>query len=201
MKTLKYRKISMIMVLLAALFLSFAVIPARVFAGANVPVDIDIPIKYAVNGNAPTAGGDTFTLAPDDPENPMPDGTSGGSKTVTINDEGSYSFGNIHFDRPEVCWYTITRNMEEQAGVKKDDSVYRAKVIALNDGRGYVLVYRKGSDEKHELIYTDQVAPDTGDVNDLYICMFLLLTAAAAFTILAAVRKGQSDSKDKGGQL
>jgi len=199
MKTLKYRITSMVMVLLAAVLLSFAAMPMHAFASANRPVNIDIPIKYAVNGNAGTAGGDTFTLAPDDPGSPMPDGSFGGSKTVTIDDEGDYSFGCIHFDRPEVCWYTITRNIEEQAGVKKDDSVYRAKVIALNDGRGYVLVYKKGSDEKQELVYTDQVAPATGDTNEMHIFMFLLLASAASLAVIAAVRGGHRKTKDMGG--
>ena len=37
----------------------------------------------------------------------------------------------------------------DKKGVVKDTSIYRAKVIALNDGHGYVLVYKNGSDEKH----------------------------------------------------
>ena len=131
----------------------------------------------------------------------MPDGTFGGSKTVSIKSEGSYSFGLIHFDRPEVCWYTVTRNVTERAGIKKDDSVYRAKVVALNNGQGYVFVYKRGSDEKQELVYTDQVAPDTGDVNSIRIYAFLLLAAAAGIAVLAAIRKKYRNSGSKGGQL
>lgn len=200
MKTLKYRKTSMAMVMLAVFILSFAAMSGHVFAGTNSPVDIDIPIKYTVNGNAENVG-DTFTLAPDDPGSPMPDGAFGGSKTVTIKSEGSYSFGNIHFNEPEVCWYTVTRNVTEKAGIKKDDTVYRAKVVALNNGQGYVFVYKKGGNEKHELVYTDQVAPDTGDINNLGIYVFMLLAAAAGTAILAVVRKNHANSKSKGGKL
>ena len=46
--------------------------PATAFARENIPVSIDIPVTYIVSGNDKTAGGDTFTLTPDDPAAPMP---------------------------------------------------------------------------------------------------------------------------------
>ena len=174
---------------LAALILLSPFLTARVFAGSNIPVTIDIPVTYIVNGNDGTAGGDEFTLTPDDPAAPMPDGAAGGEKTISITGEGSYSFGEIHYDRPDIYWYTVTRNVTEKKGVVKDDSVYRAKVIALNDGHGYVLVYKDGSDEKHELIYTDKVAPATGDGSSLLIYLLISAAAALAFAAGTALRR------------
>ncbi|MBR1987191.1 MAG: hypothetical protein IKA94_01510 [Mogibacterium sp.] len=166
--------------------------PATAFARENIPVSIDIPVTYIVSGNDKTAGGDTFTLTPDDPAAPMPPESEGGKKSIKISGEGTYSFGEIYYDRPEIWWYTITRDVTEKKGVTKDDSVYRAKVIALNDGHGYVLVYREGSDEKQELVYKDRVAPDTGDSAEFVAYAVVLAAAACALAVLAAVRRSRS---------
>ena len=166
--------------------------PATAFARGNIPVSIDIPVTYIVSGNDKTAGGDTFTLTPDDPAAPMPPESEGGKKSIKISGEGTYSFGEIYYDRPEIWWYTITRDVTEKKGVTKDDSVYRAKVIALNDGHGYVLVYREGSDEKQELVYKDRVAPDTGDSAEFVAYAVVLAAAACALAVLAAVRRSRS---------
>lgn len=166
--------------------------PATAFARENIPVSIDIPVTYIVSGNDRMAGGDTFTLTPDDPAAPMPPESEGGRKSIKISGEGTYSFGEIYYDRPEIWWYTITRDVKEKKGVTKDDSVYRAKVIALNDGHGYVLVYREGSDEKQELVYKDRVAPDTGDSAEFVAYAVVLAAAACALAVLAAVRRSRS---------
>lgn len=166
--------------------------PATAFARENIPVSIDIPVTYIVSGNDRAAGGDTFTLTPDDPAAPMPPESEGGKKSIKISGEGTYSFGEIYYDRPEIWWYTITRDVTEKKGVTKDDSVYRAKVIALNDGHGYVLVYREGSDEKQELVYKDRVAPDTGDSAEFVAYAVVLAAAACALAVLAAVRRSRS---------
>lgn len=183
-------------IMLAMLLLFSAVPPATVFAGSNVPVKLDITVTYIVEGNEETAGGDSFMLTADEPDTPMPEGTIDGKKEITIRDEGCYSFGDIVYERPDVYWYTITRDVTEKKGVVKDDSIYRAKVITLNDGHGYVLVYREGSEEKHELVYKDRVAPATGDHNSLIFYSGIAFAAAAAFTFLTAARR-----RDKKGDM
>ena len=118
----------------------------------------------------------------------MPGGTEDGKKTITLRDEGTYSFGDIHYDEPGVHWYTITRELTKKKGVTKDGSVYRAKVVALNDGHGYVLVYKEGSDEKSELTYVDRVAPETGDTGRVLICGIMMFSAAALLAVFAVFR-------------
>jgi len=191
MNNLKYRKSAAAGMLLAVLITIAASLPLPVFAGENVPVTIDIRVTYIVNGNAKTAGGDRFSLTADEPGTPMPDGKTGGTKTITIRDEGSYSFGDILYERPDVYWYTITRETTDKRGVVKDEPVYKAKVIALNDGHGYVLVYEEGSDEKTELIYTDRVAPETGDRSTITLYSVIMLAAASAFAAFLAAGKGK----------
>ena len=176
---------------IAILLIAAAVLTAQVFAGENVPVTIDVGVTYIVEGNAETAGGDRFTLSADDPRAPMPEGSAGGKKTISVSDEGSYSFGSIYYDRPEVWWYTITRETTEKKGVTKDETVYRAKVIALNDGHGYVLTYREGSEDKAEPVYTDRVAPATGDTNALIYQGAVFAAAAAALLLTAVIKRGK----------
>lgn len=185
MQTIKSMLTKTTGVLLSVLFL----LSVPVYAGTNIPVDISIPITYIVNGNATTAGGDTFTLTPDDPDAPMPDGKIGGTKTIRITQEGSYSFGTIHYDRPNVFWYTITRNITKKKGVTKDNSVYRAKVIALNDGHGYVLVYKKDSNKKCELVYIDQVSPQTGEKNTAIYLGMGFISAVLILLLFSSFKK------------
>ena len=188
------RKLSVTGVLLTAFMFVMALLPAPVLAEGNVPVTVDIKVTYKVEGNTGAAGGGRFTLTADDAVAPMPEGSAGGKRTITIPDEGSYSFGDIRFERPEVFWYTITREASDKKGVVKDTSIYRAKVIALNDGHGYVLVYKNGSDEKHELVYTDRVTPATGDNNMIIIYSGVAAVAAAALVLFAAaVRRNRKE--------
>lgn len=174
--------------LLSALVFLTSFLPMTVFAGTNVPVTVDISVTYIVKGNEKTAGGDRFILTADDPASPMPAGAEEGKKIITISREGSHSFGDITYGKPGVHWYTITRELTEKKGVTKDRSTYKAKVIALNDGHGYVLVYKSGSDKKQELVYTDRVAPETGDGAAIMVWTCMALAAAAAFTALAIMR-------------
>ncbi len=195
MNNQKYRNTIAVLMMSAALMTLAAVLPLRTFASENIPVVTDISVTYIVNGNVKKAGGDVFTLTADDPQSPMPEGSIDGKKEITIRDEGSYSFGDILYERPDVHWYTITRNIEKKKGAVKDDSVFRVKVIAQNDGNGYVLVYRDGSDEKDELVYKDRVAPDTGEDNSLMIYSIMGAAAAAALAVYAAfARKSKRKS-------
>ena len=174
--------------LLAVLFICTA-IPPTAYASENIPVTIDIPLTYIISGNDRAAGGDTVTLIPDDPTAPMPEDSSGGRKTIRINREGTYSFGAICYDRPEIWWYKVTREAVPEKGVTKDESVYRVKVVALNDGHGYVQTYLEGCDEKQELVYKDRVAPETGDSEGIIIYALITVAAGCALALQKKMRK------------
>ena len=174
--------------LMTVLVFASAAIPSAVFASENVPVTVEIPITYIVHGNDKRAGGDTFVLTADDPEAPMPEEAEDGELAIDIQREGTYSFGEITYDRPEIWWYTVTRRTTKKDGVGKDDTVFRVKVIALNDGHGYVLVYKDGSEKKQELVYEDRVAPETGDTNRI-LCWGIGFAASALILIYAGIRR------------
>ena len=199
MKDHYYKTTAAAAVLLAILMLLASYMPAGVFADSNIPVTVGITVTYIVAGNPDVAGGDTVTLTADDPSSPMPGGAEEGKKTITISNEGTYSFGDIHFEKPGVHWYTITRNLTWKKGVAKDSSVYKAKVIALNDGHGYVLVFKSGSDEKTEAVYSDRVAPATGDTGWMMLYCGTTITTAAALAVLAALRSKHRGKEARNG--
>jgi len=185
-------------ILVTAFVFAGAAVPSAAFASENVPVTVGIPITYIVHGNDEKAGGDTFVLTADDPEAPMPEGSEQGRLTLDISREGTYSFGEISYDRPEVWWYTVSRETSGKKGVSKDDAVFRVKVIALNDGHGYVLVYRDGSEKKVELVYEDRVAPETGDASML-ICWGAGFAASGSILVLvlrAYIKKRRQAKED-----
>ena len=186
-------------VLMAVLILFTSLAASHAFAGSNIPVTIDIPVTYIVEGNAKMAGGDTVTLTADDPSSPMPGGTEAGKKTITMKNEGTDSFGDIYYEGPGVNWYTITRKVTAKKGVTKDDSTFKAKVIALNDGHGYVLVFKEGSDEKSELVYVDKVAPATGDTQSLLLYCGITIAAAASLAVYTASRAKNRRRETKNG--
>ena len=73
----------------------------------------------------------------------------------------------------------LTKNTDPNHAVKKHiDSV---RIID-------VLVFREGSDEKTELVYTDRVAPATGDAGQLLLYCGMTVTAAAALAVFSALR-------------
>ena len=180
--------------LLAVLAACVMLLPAKVLAAGNIPAKVDIGFTYTVKGDAQRAGNDSFTLTAEDPLSPMPPESADGKKTIKVDGEGSYSFGAITYLKPGIHWYTISRELTESKGVKKDDTVYRVKVTALNDGHGYVSVYRDGSDEKTEPEYTDTTTPETGDGEELMLMLGLTGASAAALAAFAATfirrRKG-----------
>ena len=98
----KAHTIKNLSVMLMLYMLIWAAFPVMAFARENVPVTIDIPLTYIVSGNDREAGGDIITLTPDDPAAPMPADSKEDKKTIKINREGTYSFGQIYYDRPEI---------------------------------------------------------------------------------------------------
>lgn len=164
------------MILLTGLLLLVA---APLFcAAANIPVTVDIPVRYiAANpedagsgedtgstadtaGAAGTAdaadsdagGGGTriLRLTPDTPGAPMPAGTVNGVKELQLQEAGETSFGEITYSRPDIYDYTI----DDSGG-----STYHVRVIAMNDGQGSMIITREGLDGKTELVFQERLQP------------------------------------------
>lgn len=66
----------------------------------------------------------TFTLKALDKKNPMPEGSTGDSKTVTITGAGSVGFGEIMFKEAGTYIYEVTEVKGNVPGYTYDETVY-----------------------------------------------------------------------------
>jgi LPXTG-motif cell wall-anchored protein len=129
----------------------------------------------------------------------MPEGSEGLSKTVTADRDGNVDFGEITFNRPDACCYTVTRGSEEHRSIREDDASYRVTIAALSSGEAEVVVQRIGEDGKSEgakedgIVYEDKydAPPKTGDdtANAVLLGVFTLICLTALVLMLAARRK------------
>ena len=90
-------------------------------------------VQKTIAGTAPAAP-DTFSfsLTPISPNAPMPAGTIGGVKTITLTGEGSANFGDILFANPGVFTYEI-KEIQGTANCAYDNAVYSLTVTVTED--------------------------------------------------------------------
>lgn len=166
----------------------------------NMPYTVSVPIEYAVKGVIPDAGGDTFMLTPSGSGEPMPDGSDRNVSRIRIKKPGKYSFDEIVIRKPGVYEYSIRRNVTEKKGVRKDDSVFRVKIVAENTGEAHVVTYISGSEKKSPVVYTDRVSvfgtPKTGDdIDPVYIGMFICAGIALMLFFISGLRGRRYQNK------
>ena len=114
-------KVAMLLAVMAAVISAGGLFAADAFGAENVPCSVDIPVRYELGDQE-----GTVRLIADDPEAPMPAGSRGGVKDLTLRGSGETSFGTIHYERPDIYTYTVRRS--------GDDTVYHVRVIATSDG-------------------------------------------------------------------
>lgn len=182
MKT-KHRTVRLAAVLLV-LFTAL-VTPVQVcLAGENVPVTVEIPVRFAIEGASAS-----ICLSADDPEAPMPAGSRSGRKELTVRGCGETTFGEISYERPDVYHYTVRQIAA--CGACRDESVYHVRVIAESSGEGTLVITKEGREGKCEIAFGAAssalrgTSPATGDpVDPARACGMLLLAAAGAASIL-----------------
>ena len=156
--------------------------------GKVIPsVTVNIPAKHVMGGDKYT-GKDRFTfiLRSEDANCPMPAGSDGREKSVTIGAGEKIDFGDITFDHPDAYYYTVARAEKTYKGIRTDDSAYRVMIAALNDGTYEMVITDKKDKKTDEIIYKDiykASSPKTGD--DLLRKM--ILPACAGVLALAAI--------------
>ena len=108
------------------------------------PAKADPPVTKAVEGDVPEGKMPTFefTLKPNDASYPMPAESSNGSKTATIQGNGTNEFGEISFTKPGTYTYTVTETKGGGTGWTNDESVYTIKYEVTDNGEGALGVER-----------------------------------------------------------
>ena len=113
-----------------------------VYAAKNIPACVEIPLKYAAEGDEVAR---EFVLKAEDPANPMPEGSVNGEHRIVLNVSTETSLGTITYYRPGEYNYTVRSDA--------DPSVYRLQVIATNEGQGSLIIRKTGEEGKTELTF------------------------------------------------
>ena len=179
-------------------FISVLLTAAVVLAAFSTFCYADSPAAVSIDGTLELEGGhiyedDQWFLLSTTGDCPMPGGSSGGVKRSPLLQDGSFSFGEIFYDRPGIYEYTVSREIAPKDDVTMDDSVYKVTVEILSDGTSAVFYQKDGSDGKPDKIsYVDRYSPPdketgekksdaesvkTGDTLQLKQCIAIFITA------------------------
>lgn len=95
--------------------------------------------KQIAGDTPPTAETFTFTLVPDDPENPMPTESKNATATAQCIGAGQADFGSICFTAEGRYGYTIREVSGQAEGYRYDDTEYHLLVEARMQENGLAL--------------------------------------------------------------
>lgn len=157
---------------------------------------MNIPIRHVIRGDKMNHDANfTFKLKADESA-PMPEGSENGVKTVTVKKGQKVDFGDIAYYKPDVYYYTITRNPTKVKGLKSDTRKYSVCIVVTNDGGTSIVMKSIGADGKSaEVMYSDTFksdkkrkrVPDTGDSRKMTLAVVGL--ASAGLLIIALRRR------------
>ena len=85
---------------------------------------VDPPVRKTVQGNPSVDGTFTFTLTAADPSQPMPPGSVGGVKHMTIVGAGEEDFGVWAYTKEGVYFYTIAEEVDPSTDYIYDTMIY-----------------------------------------------------------------------------
>ena len=85
----------------------------------------DPPVAKKITGDTPSSSSTfTFVLTTSDANYPMPDGSNGTTKEISIKGSGSSKFGPITFTEPGTYTYTVSERDTGVEGYTYDTTVY-----------------------------------------------------------------------------
>lgn len=106
------------------------------------------PIQKRITGDKPSTNSTfTFVLSAKDVFCPMPAGSSGTNKEITITGAGSKEFGEISFTKPGTYVYTISEKNGGVEGYTYDSTVYTV-TYEVTEKNGELSVAKKITDNK-----------------------------------------------------
>ena len=153
----------MIAAVLAAFVCVFMLVPMTVNA-ADEPSTAHLYGTHKIENGSIKTGKFTFVLTAKDDKSPMPSGSTGKEKKVTISPGETFDFGTISFAKPGIYEYKISREIIKSKDLKQDDSVYDVKIAHFTDG-ATVIVYQKANAKGKEdkITYVDKYVKSGGD--------------------------------------
>jgi len=158
----------------------------------------DYSVVKSVTGNPANPSTFTFRLAAQNPNDPMPAGSVGGVKTVTVMGSGTASFGKWSYTSPGTYIYTVNEvaPVPPETGYVYDSATYRITDTVADQG-GQLTLNRVVTNAANNVVTsftfinsythpggpTTPIGPGTGDGMDP-------ITYAAIFTVSGALAVG-----------
>lgn len=148
---------------ISAMVLSFG-LASTVFA--QTPVTVTIPVSYQVTEDMGVRS--VFTLTANESwywkvRSPMPEGSSGGKKEITMTSSGKVDFGEFKFTENDVYEYTLKKTTTDLPGMTKDNRTYTI-LIMVENGEAQTIIRNIDNGEKPEAIeYVDVVLCEAKD--------------------------------------
>lgn len=162
-----------------------------------VPVtESNPPVQKRVTGDTPqTASTFTFVLTAEKSSFPMPEGSNGTTKEITIKGAGSAEFGDITFTKPGTYVYKVTEKNTEVIGYTYDESVFTITYTVTQEN-GELITERTISDSNANTVSTVEFTniyktpgnkiPQTGI---MWWPVPVLLFAGLAFLMIGVIRR------------
>ena len=167
------------------------------------PAKHDPPVRKVVKGDQPVsddkfifefkAVGNTAGLA----ENPMPVGSDGQIKRVSLRPGEEYEFGEMIFTVAGTYEYVITEVNDHLEGYTYDETVYTVTYIVEQDGNDLkaTRLFRKNGQDvsiatfEFNNTYTAPIPPDTGDSVNVAFWMSLMVSSLMAMIVVLFPKK------------
>lgn len=96
-------------------------------------IAVDCSVQKRIEGAPQSDAAFSFSLTAKDDSCPMPEGSNGLTKWLTINGAGSSKFGNIFFTYPGTYTYYIKENNTGVSGYTYDTQTYTLTYIVSED--------------------------------------------------------------------
>ncbi|MCR5845073.1 MAG: Cna B-type domain-containing protein, partial [bacterium] len=161
------------------------------------PVWIDPPVKKVVKGNPKTDETFTFQMKALTEGAPMPAGSDGNVKTMTITGSGEKEFGRIDYYAAGTYTYQISEVAGSAKGYTYDNTVYTITVEVTENEDGSLSKTETITGGDGKIVFTNEYKatpgkkkmPKTGDSNPLGLVAVLLGLGGTALVAAGATRR------------
>lgn len=167
--------------------------------GRTIPsVSVTIPVKHMITGDYYSGDDEfTFVLTAEKEDTPMPEGSDGRTKEVTVTGDEDPDFGAITFSYPDTYYYTICQK-DDNKNFSSFDGTYRVMIAMYNNGTSQYVVWDDNGSKTDEIVFVDEYisrsSPKTGDPTGrteiaIYAAMGVM-SLAALLILMINRRKG-----------
>ena len=174
----------------------------------NPMLMVDPPVRKIVSGNPVRGSVFTFALKAGNTSWPMPAGSAGGVKTITITGSGVSDFGTWSYSRTGIYTYTVYEVNTAERGYTYDTAVYTI-TDTVTDVNGQLVLSRAVRNNTNTQVETmafinqysiwGGVAPKTWDGMNINLYVTLLVLAGTAITGLIVYTKRQKKQNEISG--